>query len=61
VPLEAGHVAYRPTGNALCLLFDAADEDGDEPLTRVGRIVEGAESCHEVRANQTLRVEAADG
>lgn len=58
---ETGDVTYLPENNALCLVYDA-DGDGLAPenTTKVGRIVEGLESCRSVKANQTLRLEAAE-
>lgn len=56
-----GDVTYLPENNALCLVYDADGNDRDpEDATKVGRIVEGIEACRSVKANQTLRLEAAE-
>jgi len=59
--IETGDVTYLPENNALCLVYDA-DGTGRDPedATKVGRIVEGLEACRSVKANQTLRLEAAE-
>jgi hypothetical protein len=55
-----GDVTYLPENNALCLVYDADGNDRDpEDATKVGRIVGGIEACRSVKANQTLRLEAA--
>ena len=57
--VEAGHVAYHPPKNALCLFFGQSSERTD--LTPVGRIVEGLEDCRRIDANEDLRIEAVEG
>lgn len=61
--IEAGDVAYWPEGNALCIFCGPASDDSPrdaEDFTKVGRVVEGLESCGSVRANEELRIEAAE-
>ena len=56
-----GDVTYLPENNALCLVYDADGNERDpEDVTKVGRIVEGMEACRSVKANQRLRLEAAE-
>jgi hypothetical protein len=56
-----GDVTYLPENNALCLVYDAESNDRDpEDATKVGRIVGGIKACRSVKANQTLRLEAAE-
>jgi len=57
--VETGDVVYLPENNALCLVYDEHDRD-PEDATKVGSIVEGIEACRSVKANQTLRLEAAE-
>ena len=61
--VEVGDVAYWPPEHALCLFCgnDNARTDKDEPLSPVGRIVEGMDNCGLVRQNETLRIEASEG
>ncbi len=61
--VEVGDVAYWPPEHALCLFCgnNNARTDKDEPLSPVGRIVEGMENCGLVRQNETLRIEASEG
>ncbi len=55
-----GDVAYLPEENALCVFFGAGGDARAEDVTKVGRVLEGLESCREVGANQDLRLEAAE-
>ncbi len=57
--VEAGHVAYHPPENALCLFYNQAS--GRTNLAPVGRIVEGLEDCRLIDANEDLRIEAVEG
>lgn len=57
--VEAGHVAYHPPENAVCLFFGQTSSRTD--LTPVGRIVEGLEDCRRIDANEDLRIEAVEG
>lgn len=61
--VEAGDVAYWPEGNSLCIFCGPADDDSPrvaEDFTKVGRIVDGLEGCGSIRANEDLRIEAAE-
>ena len=61
--IEAGDVAYWPEGNSLCIFCAAASDDSPrvaEDFTKIGRVVEGLEGCSGVRANEELRIEAAE-
>ena len=53
--VEVGDVAYFPPENALCLFcgHTHARTDKHDPVTPVGRIVEGMEDCGIVRQNET--------
>jgi hypothetical protein len=61
--VEVGDVAYWPPENVLCLFYGhtQAKTDKHDPVTPVGRIVEGMEDCGLVRQNETLRIEASKG
>lgn len=58
--IETGDVAYMPEENALCVFFGPEDETRAGEVTKVGRALEGLKSCREIKANQTLRLEAAE-
>ena len=61
--IEAGDVAYWPEGNSLCIFCGPAADDSPrkaEDFTKIGRVVEGLEACADVRANEELRIEAAE-
>lgn len=60
--IEVGDVAYYPEENALCIFRGSVLDDSPrvaEDFTKVGRVVEGLESCGTIRANEDLRIEAA--
>jgi hypothetical protein len=62
----AGDAAYSPEENALCLFHeDGAVTDygylSREALNRFGRVVSGLDDCTRIRANETVRIEAAEG
>lgn len=57
--VEAGHVAYHPPENAVCLFYNKASERTN--LTPLGRIVEGLEDCRRIDANEDLRIEPLEG
>ena len=62
--IQVGDVAYWPEENALCLFCGPATDESPrvaEDFTKVGRIIQGMDSCKRVRANETLRIEAAEG
>lgn len=62
-PAEVEDVAYLPPENALCLFcgHTHARTDKHDPVTPVGRIVEGMEDCGIVRQNETLKIETSEG
>ena len=60
--IEVGDVAYWPEGNALCIFRAPASGDSPrvaEDFTKVGWVVDGLESSGSIRANEELRIEAA--
>ena len=57
--VEAGHVAYYPPENAVCLFYNKSS--GRTDLEPIGRIVEGLEDCRRIDANEDLRVEPLEG
>ena len=61
--VDEGDVAYWPEGNALCIFCGPASDDSprdEEDFTKIGRVVAGLEGCGGVRANEDLRIEAAE-
>lgn len=61
--VEAGDVAYWPEGNSLCIFCGSASDGSPrvaEDFTKVGRVVDGLEGCGSIRANEDLRIEAAE-